>query len=50
MLLSFVNMKLRDFYPDPDEMCRSMGLERENLEQKLSSIGYEYDPETDQYV
>ena len=50
MLLSFVNMKLRDFYPDPDEMCRSMGLERENLEQKLTSIGYEYDPETNQYV
>ena len=50
MLLSFVNMKLTEFYLDPDEMCRSMGLERENLEQKLSSIGYEYDPETNQYV
>ena len=50
MLLSFVNMKLRDFYPNPDEMGRCMGLELENLEQKLSSIGYEYDPETNQYV
>ena len=50
MLLSFVNMKLRDFYSDLDALCEDLGLEREALEEKLKSIQYNYDVETNQFV
>ena len=40
MLLSYVNLKLRDFYPDLEELCRSLDIEREKLEKTMASIGY----------
>ena len=46
MLLSYVNLKLRDFYPDLEELCRSLDIEREELEKTMDSIGYEYDPKS----
>ena len=39
MLLSIVNMKLRDFYPSLDVLCVP-----------LSGIGYEYDERQNQFV
>ena len=43
MLLSVVNTKLRDEYPDGLEaMCADMGLDRRELEQRLAAAGYEY--------
>lgn len=30
MLLSYVNTQLRDFYPDLDQMCQALGLEKKN--------------------
>ncbi len=50
ILLSFVNMKLRDFYPDLEEFCASEDIARETLEEKLSAIGYRYDPARNQFV
>lgn len=50
ILLSFVNMKLRDFYPDLEELCASEDIARETLEEKLSAIGYRYDPARNQFV
>ena len=44
MLLSFVNLKLRDFYSSLDDMCREMELDRKELEKKLGSIDYVYEP------
>ena len=29
MLLSYVNTQLRDFYPDIEEMCKSLDIDRE---------------------
>lgn len=49
MLLSFVNMKLRDEYPSFSELCRSLDLEKEALEEKLKAVGYEYDPSSNQF-
>lgn len=43
MLLSVVNMKLRDEDLTLDELCDRYELEKEELINKLSSIGYEYD-------
>lgn len=50
MLLSYVNTQLRDFYPDLDQMCQALGLEKKELEDKLAGIGYSYDKTTNQFV
>ena len=50
MLLSFINLKLRDFYKSLDDMCQDMELDRKEIEEKLSSIGYEYDESTNSFT
>ena len=50
MLLSFVNLKLRDFYKSLDEMCDDMDVDREAVERRLSEIGYEYDRSQNRFV
>ncbi len=50
MLLSFVNMKLRDFYSSLDAMCDDMDVSRTEIEEKLKSIGYTYDSHRNQFV
>ena len=49
MLLSFINMKLRDFYPDLDSLCEDMDIERKALELKLKEAGYEYSAENNRF-
>ena len=41
MLLSWVNMKLRDFYDSLDELCEDMEIDRIELEKKLNAAGFE---------
>jgi len=41
-LLSFINMKLRDYYPNLDLLCDDLMLDRQELEQKLQEAGFEY--------
>ncbi len=43
MLLSVINMKLRDNYSSLDELCEDMDVSREEIEEKLTSAGFEYD-------
>jgi len=43
ILLSFVNMKLRDEYPDIDEMCDSLDIDKAELLERLNKAGYSYD-------
>lgn len=50
MLLSFVNMKLRDFYPNLDDMCEALEIEQAELVEKLAGIDYHYDKERNQFV
>lgn len=50
MLLSFVNMKLRDFYSSLDELCEEMQVDKEDIEEKLRQINYEYDSGLNQFV
>ncbi|MDD2960259.1 MAG: DUF4250 domain-containing protein [Lachnospiraceae bacterium] len=50
MLLSYVNMKLRDEKITPAELCRSQDLDYNGLIQKLRSIDYEYDSMTNQFI
>lgn len=50
MLLSFVNLKLRDYYQDFAMMCEELDLDRDEIVQKLSSIDYHYDETRNQFV
>jgi len=42
ILLSYVNTKLRDEFHNLDDLCKSLNVNQFDLEQTLSSIGYEY--------
>ena len=50
MLLSFVNMKLRDFYSDLDVLCDELDVSREGITNPLEAAGYRYDQERNQFV
>ena len=50
MLLSFVNMKLRDQYPSLDALCEDMDESKEAIVAKLAEVGYEYDLETNRFA
>ena len=50
MLLSFVNLKLRDYAKDLDELCADLEISKEELTEKLASIDYHYDNENNQFV
>lgn len=50
MLLSYVNLKLRDYYSSLDAMCGDLDADQEEMEKKLKEIGYVYDSEKNQFV
>lgn len=50
MLLSFINLKLRDFYPNITALCDDLGLDKEEIIKKLATIDYEYDGDSNQFV
>ena len=50
MLLSAVNMKLRDFYDSLDSLCDDLDVARERIETSLAGIGYTYDTEKNQFM
>ncbi len=50
ILLSVVNTKLRDFYPNLRNLCEDLDLDENNLVEKLESIGYTYDEKLNRFV
>lgn len=50
MLLSFINLKLRDYYKNMDELCYDLELNGEELAAKLAAIDYHYSKERNQFV
>ena len=50
MLLSAVNMKLRDQYVSLDALCDDLHISPEDIEKKLAEIGYEYNREANRFV
>ncbi|MBR3537837.1 MAG: DUF4250 domain-containing protein [Eubacterium sp.] len=50
MLLSWVNMKLRDTYPTLEELAAAEMTEAAEITGKLESVGYFYDSEKNQFV
>jgi hypothetical protein len=50
MLLSFVNLKLRDFYPSLDALCEDMDIDKNLIVDKLAQIDYHYDSVQNKFV
>ncbi|MBD5489297.1 MAG: DUF4250 domain-containing protein [Lachnospiraceae bacterium] len=50
MLLSFINLKLRDYYTSLEALCDDLDIDRKEIEDKLSGIDYHYDKEKNQFV
>ena len=50
MLLSVVNLKLRDYYSSLDALCEDMEVEKSGLEETLALIDYHYDEDRNQVV
>ena len=42
ILLSFINTKLRDFYPSLDALCEDANISKDEIVKKLSAIDYTY--------
>lgn len=49
MLMSFINMKLRDFYPSLDALCEDLEISRKELEERLGKAGFEYSEENKRF-
>ena len=49
MLLSVVNMKLRDHYATLDDLCLSEDICKDNLCQRLAQAGFEYSEENNKF-
>ena len=50
MMLSALNMLLRDRYPSLAELCAAEGLDKSAVETALAAIDYRYDPALNQFV
>lgn len=50
ILLSYVNLKLRDIYSSLDSMCEDLELDKDELVQKLAVIDYAYDAAQNQFI
>ena len=50
MLMSVINMKLRDFYPSLDALCDDMDINMDEIMEKLKEVGFEYDRDSNRFM
>ena len=50
MLLSYINMKLRDEYSSLEALCDALDESKAYIEEKLDSINYHYDKDQNQFI
>jgi hypothetical protein len=50
ILISWINMKLRDQFSSLGSLCDDFDLEIEIIQSKLKLIGYAYNKKTNQFV
>lgn len=50
MLLSVINTKLRDIYPDFNTMCEDLQLDSQWIVHTLETIDYQYDATRNQFI
>ena len=49
MLMSWTNLKLRDYYRSLDELCNDLEIDRNELENRLNQAGFEYNAELNKF-
>lgn len=49
ILLSVINTKLRDFYPDLVSLCNDLDFDIDHITNTLNSAGFTYDLQTNQF-
>ena len=49
ILYSWVNLKLRDYYPSLDALCEDLNIKKDEILSKLSALGFEYDPDQNKF-
>ena len=49
ILMSFLNTKLRDTYDSLEAPCEDLELNQAELSDKLHAVGFDYDPERNQF-
>ena len=49
MLMSWVNMKLRDFYPSLEALCEELEIDQKELVETLGKAGFEYNSELNKF-
>ncbi len=50
MLLSYINLKLRDYYPSLEAFYEDTGEDMEKIVNQLKQIDYHYNREKNQFV
>ncbi len=50
ILLSYINTKLRDYYPSLDALCDDLQEDRTAIEEKLNSVDYTYSEELNRFL
>lgn len=50
LLLSIVNTKLRDCYSNLDALCDDLDEDKNVIISRLSSVGYSYDEDVNQFI
>ncbi|MBO5382934.1 MAG: DUF4250 domain-containing protein [Ruminococcus sp.] len=50
ILLSYINTLLRDEYASLDELCKSLCIQNEQIENKLAAIGYVYNSNLNRFM
>ena len=50
MLLSMINMKLRDQYPSLDVLCNDLDVSKAEIEETLEKAGFKYNSDQNAFV
>ena len=49
MLMSVINMKLRDEYDSLDTLCNDLDIDQQALCKQMADAGFQYNPETNKF-
>ena len=50
ILLSYVNTKLRDEYPDLSDLCAALDVDEGEITAVLAAVGYAYDRSQNRFI
>ena len=50
MLLSVINLKLRDFYPSFEALCEDLDVDADEITKKLAALDYHYDAAQNRFL